>query len=658
MAVVGSRLSQTAKLLRKDVIVEQDDALGKRIEKSLQDMRAVRPAGLAEQDQSRAPIRRALLSDDGSDPNAFERVIGLSDLVSINFLSRGLAAGRAVCRIRVPTAGGEWFGSGFLVGPRILATNNHVLSSRADAAQAEAEFGYEHDEEGVLAPPVQFNLAPSDVFFTDIKNDITLVGVVPFSVGGVPLTRFGFLPLLPLSGKGLEGEWVTLIQHPGGQPKQMAVRACQIVELPSDEDDDVQHFIHYTTDTEPGSSGAPVLNDQWQVVAIHHKAVPKPGGDNRKKLDQGLEPEWLANEGVRISAISSLLQRHRFMDVDAGEALARIEQGLGVEPLRPADVAPGTFDALSEKDAAPHKASKWTQWGTRFQLGYEPDFLPSLPINIDDILGEQKESAAPLKSGQGHQLDYLHFSTVVHRERKFPILTAVNVRGDSLKHPGEREGSFRVDARMDEAFQSAANFYEKKLGKDPVQFSRGHLVRRFDPCWGDSVEDARIADEHTFHYTNAAPQVQGFNAGQWLDVEDYVLDRAQSKERRMTVFAGPIYRGDDPEYGHKRPGGPWRIPVSFWKVVVVEKASGEFAATAFILGQIKLIQALYEAKVFTNLRQNSLADLQSNNLQTTIATVEQETGLNFRMLRDFDALNALESTRRAQILRSPRDIIL
>jgi len=33
----------------------------------------------------------------------------------------------------------------------------------------------------------------------------------------------------------------------------------------------------------------------------------------------------------------------------------------------------------------------------------------------------------------------------------------------------------------------------------------------------------------------AAPQVQGFNAGTWLDIEDSVLDRAQTKERRTTV---------------------------------------------------------------------------------------------------------------------------
>jgi hypothetical protein len=31
--------------------------------------------------------------------------------------------------------------------------------------------------------------------------------------------------------------------------------------------------IRYRTDTEEGSSGSPVFNEQWQVVALHHRWV-------------------------------------------------------------------------------------------------------------------------------------------------------------------------------------------------------------------------------------------------------------------------------------------------------------------------------------------------------------------------------------------------
>jgi endonuclease G len=52
------------------------------------------------------------------------------------------------------------------------------------------------------------------------------------------------------------------------------------------------------SDTAPGSSGAPVFNDEWQLVGITPRIVPRESlsGD-----------ESVINEGVRISAIVSHL---------------------------------------------------------------------------------------------------------------------------------------------------------------------------------------------------------------------------------------------------------------------------------------------------------------------------------------------------------------
>ena len=35
------------------------------------------------------------------------------------------------------------------------------------------------------------------------------------------------------------------------------------------------NFVTYSTDTTQGSSGSCVLNDQWQVIALHHSGVPR-----------------------------------------------------------------------------------------------------------------------------------------------------------------------------------------------------------------------------------------------------------------------------------------------------------------------------------------------------------------------------------------------
>jgi endonuclease G len=138
-------------------------------------------------DAARFRLRATMFESGPADPNGFERVIGTSDLLSINFLERGRRAADAVCRIRVPADGGGWMATGFLVGPRLLLTNNHVLSSPAEAGQAECELGFEADLEGVLKAPVQFNLLPEEIFFTDIATDFTLVAVAPYAENGVPL---------------------------------------------------------------------------------------------------------------------------------------------------------------------------------------------------------------------------------------------------------------------------------------------------------------------------------------------------------------------------------------------------------------------------------------------------------------------------------------
>jgi len=588
-------------------------------------------------------FRKVLLENNKSDPNGLERIINESDLLSVNFLARGIEASKAVCRIRIPQKNGTAYGTGFLVGPNLLITNNHVISNKDEAAQCEAEFDHEHDKDGILKPSIGFNLQPNKIFFTSTDLDITFVAISRFSNNNVPIERFGFLRLLPISGKGVPGEWVTIIQHPNGAPKQMTIRACQI--LKNIEKHSPKKFIHYTTDTNPGSSGSPVINDQWQVVAVHHKAVPDPDSDKDNI-------KFIANEGVRISAIFTLLESLRFSDSQASKVLERLSIALGITPII-LDFSK-TQASLTSTELEGFKVNYWKKLDLK--LGYDPNFL-SKKIDLNEIIEPLSEKLAYLKDESSPLLDYLHFSSVIHKDRKFPLITAVNIFGGKLVHPGKRSDRWRRDKRMDYIFQPGDNFYNRNKADEAVYFSRGHLVRRFDPCWG-TPEEASIAEQHTFHFSNAAPQYQRFNNVEWGDLEDYILDRTQTLEKKVTVFTGPIYKDTDPIYGRQRKNGPWQIPISYWKIAVLEKSDGSLAAAGFIVGQIEYIGELYESKIFTGLNPYAYDELLTRRIQVPIELIERETNLNFAAIKEFDAVRALESTRRSQIITRAEDVII
>ncbi|MCE0446643.1 trypsin-like peptidase domain-containing protein [Streptomyces tricolor] len=190
-------------------------------------------------------------------------------------------------------------------------TNNHVLRSLEEASHAVVEFNFQAGVDGRPLDPVTFKIEPQNFFATDRDLDFTVVAVAEQDQQGARLADFDWLPLDGAQGRGHSGEFVNIIQHPNGEPKQLALRENQIVDL-------LDRFVHYATDTAPGSSGSPVFNDQWEVVALHHSAVPKTDADGRPLAVDGTpwrpgmgehRLAWKANEGVRISRVLQALSR-------------------------------------------------------------------------------------------------------------------------------------------------------------------------------------------------------------------------------------------------------------------------------------------------------------------------------------------------------------
>ncbi|PWU10878.1 MAG: hypothetical protein C5B47_01605, partial [Verrucomicrobia bacterium] len=276
-------------------------------------LRCKTPRELSTHDQLEQ--RRSFLQDSMEDDQAawhtFERIINGNELMSINYLERGTRAARSVGRIHIVDKSGNTagWGTGFLIASCVLITNNHVLPNADLSVHSEIHFQYERDIAGKPKKAVIFRLNPNQLFFTSQELDFSVVAVEPSS-NGDSLDEFGVLPLIGKLGKVLDGEWLTIIQHPNGERKQICVRDNRLLHRAPD-------VLWYSTDTLGGSSGSPVFNNDWFVVALHHSGVPRmrdgriqtrDGRDyDEETMDETLI-DWIANEGIRISRILEILE--------------------------------------------------------------------------------------------------------------------------------------------------------------------------------------------------------------------------------------------------------------------------------------------------------------------------------------------------------------
>jgi V8-like Glu-specific endopeptidase len=208
-----------------------------------------------------------------------EKLIDENNLRGIAFLETGLERSRAVAFIEIPNTG---VATGFMIASDRLLTNNHVFGSAAEARGATIRFNYQTDLAGQTLPTDDYEADPDTFFHTNAELDYSVV-----AVAGSPGDKWGFVNLrddLTLRAKAD----VAIIQHPGGQPKQIAI-ADNEVEYADDT------VAQYLTDTLPGSSGSPVFNNDWECVALHHSGgwLPQPD-DNSTHF---------RNEGILISAI-------------------------------------------------------------------------------------------------------------------------------------------------------------------------------------------------------------------------------------------------------------------------------------------------------------------------------------------------------------------
>ncbi|MBI5559864.1 MAG: DNA/RNA non-specific endonuclease [Deltaproteobacteria bacterium] len=492
------------------------------------------------------------------------------------------------------------FGTGFLVAPGVLMTNQHVIPGISEARYAIAEFDYELDVTGreKEVAPFELLIDPEPIILQ--RLDFCLVGVAPRSANtGQELADFGWLPLDPAPGKTFIGEYLTIIQHPGGELKQVCVRENKLLRY-----DDAGDTIWYNTDTVAGSSGSPAFNNSWKVVALHHSGVPKTDAQGRwltvdgRVWDQSMDESkvhWLANEGIRISRIVEFLRT-----AHAGHPLAadilkqitpsirrgpgesddatglrqrtitkggemqvtipvRISVRVGDQPAKgymatqvPAihgtvkmDVQRGGMDASLIEKVEIDQSDYYKRPGYRPDFLGNGDLLVPLPVVHE---GRLKKDMLTFNGKKDSELKYWNYSLVMNRRRKLAFFSAVNVDANQRPQDSNREGDkWFHDARIPEDTQIGMEFYGEQrifeIDRSLNPFDRGHLVRRMDATWGGNIKLAKRNGNDTFHWTNCSPQHWRFNQGskKWLGLEDYVIETFAGETGRACVINGPVF---------------------------------------------------------------------------------------------------------------------
>lgn len=225
-----------------------------------------------------------------------EKVLGRERFQGMAWWLTGLERCRAVARIESRFS--DAIGTGFLVDGKqlsphlpdlVLVTNGHVLPEDLPYDDACAVF------HGLVGE------AESTRRSFDIVNwwwyqpskapglDVTILELDAYPAGVTPIPLSSTMPRLEAQTRPR----AYVIGHPSGwDTPQFSLQDNLLI----DYDD---RLVHYRSPTEPGSSGSPVFDASWRLIAVHHA-----GGLETPKL-RGEGGTYPANEGISVPAIKA-----------------------------------------------------------------------------------------------------------------------------------------------------------------------------------------------------------------------------------------------------------------------------------------------------------------------------------------------------------------
>ncbi|MGF7041028.1 trypsin-like peptidase domain-containing protein [Mucilaginibacter lappiensis] len=212
-------------------------------------------------------------------PETKEQIIHSDDMVTFGFMEAGLKAASSVVKLKVKSySAGQprtlsngndmiFLGTGWVLANELIITNHHVINARKDNEQKASEADLKlqaRNTEAILDfdsedMPSGATVMALKLEAWDESLDYAILRVAP--TGRTPLKLSS--TIVNYSGQPYP---VNIIQHPGGRSKRYGIRN-NLVSASTATD------LRYFTDTEGGSSGSPVFNDAWNVIALHKSSL-------------------------------------------------------------------------------------------------------------------------------------------------------------------------------------------------------------------------------------------------------------------------------------------------------------------------------------------------------------------------------------------------
>ncbi len=275
-----------------------------------------------------------------------------NNLLKSHFLTEGSEVLKSVAMVTLKTAynglpAGKGWGTGFLVSNSLFMTNNHVIPNKDFCKKIHMQFNYQDDYNNQPINSEFFETNENSFFYTNPDLDFTIVRLnrnpyrlrdfqnmnrmdsmsygseyadsvqieelkylddfiarrKPISAfdpsriirifGYTPGRRYNFIPMRSNVTYPIDLR-LNVIQHPQGRKKEVVIQQNKLNDVHT-------NIIHYFSDTDYGSSGSPVFNNTWDLMALHHARYPQEQ----------------TNEGIRIDKIVTDLQ-NKFEGTNTG----------------------------------------------------------------------------------------------------------------------------------------------------------------------------------------------------------------------------------------------------------------------------------------------------------------------------------------------------